>query len=506
MEIEPARAAARHNRALRRAWRNRRSGAAARRRSASEPAIAVRPRSLSCDPVTSESIRLSVPLMAGRRVVPPTARSACDCLCYALAFKFGCHCGTIMAHAPTATSAPRDAAAERRRRWSGSRCAMSSASRRRAGKLTDYLRRKIRERGWGGEAAPDPDGAGRTLADLGYIDDRAFAEARAAAMGAARAGRAARDARRCARPGSTSEDAEAVAPAIEETRGRSALAFARRKRIGPFAREVAGSAAARKADRRDGARRACSRLARQDRPDGARRRCRSIARDSIETGFAQSSSTSGQCCVKVSSVGGLMIMRADPQLASRRLRRRGAGVDADRTPIMASGRQCLFAASSNGSMSRGASAFSSPTIARSAISSSISRCCRSMAGAALPEGARVECIAVQRERGLAGDARSSSIDLTEAVEAPPRARRRPRRPAGDDRRCRAVRAGHGQMVQSAQGLWIPRARQRLGRYIRPYGDAAPRRDRRGRARTAACARASSRATRGRSRSRSKRTG
>jgi regulatory protein len=105
------------------------------------------------------------------------------------------------------------------------------------GRLADYLRRKIRERGWEGEPA-DPDALAERMAELGYVDDRAFAEARARAMG--RRGLGARrvaDALRHARV--QPEDAEAVAPEVEERGPEAALAFARRKRIGPFATEPA---------------------------------------------------------------------------------------------------------------------------------------------------------------------------------------------------------------------------------------------------------------------------
>lgn len=103
-------------------------------------------------------------------------------------------------------------------------------------RLAGYLARKIRERGWEGEAA-DPVGLAEKLAGLGYVDDRAFAESRAAAMGrrglgARRIGQALRFA------GIEDEDAEAVAPAIEADTVGSALAFARRRRIGPYAREA----------------------------------------------------------------------------------------------------------------------------------------------------------------------------------------------------------------------------------------------------------------------------
>lgn len=104
------------------------------------------------------------------------------------------------------------------------------------GRLTEYLRRKIRERGWEGAAA-DPEGLAERLAGLGYIDDRAFAEARAAAM--TRRGLGARrvaDALRQARV--EADDMGAVTPEVEERAPEAALAFARRKRFGPFASEA----------------------------------------------------------------------------------------------------------------------------------------------------------------------------------------------------------------------------------------------------------------------------
>jgi regulatory protein len=104
------------------------------------------------------------------------------------------------------------------------------------GRLTDYLNRKIRERGWAdetGSAAADPAELAQTMAELGYVDDRAFAEQRAAAMqrrglGARRVAGVFREA------GIDESDADSVAPAIADRAVESALAFARRKRIGPY--------------------------------------------------------------------------------------------------------------------------------------------------------------------------------------------------------------------------------------------------------------------------------
>ena len=108
------------------------------------------------------------------------------------------------------------------------------------GRLTDYLRRKIRERGWDGEPA-DPAGIAERFAALGYIDDRAYGEAKASAM--ARRGLGARRvAGALHHDGVTGEDAEAIAPGVEERALDAVLAFARRRRIGPFAEEVADRA------------------------------------------------------------------------------------------------------------------------------------------------------------------------------------------------------------------------------------------------------------------------
>lgn len=105
-------------------------------------------------------------------------------------------------------------------------------------KLAAYLSRKIRERGWGEEKSPDVEGLAQRMADLGYVNDRLYAESRAGAM--ARRGLGARRVRQALRfDGIEEADAAALAPAIEEAEQASAIAFARRKRIGPYAREAA---------------------------------------------------------------------------------------------------------------------------------------------------------------------------------------------------------------------------------------------------------------------------
>ncbi len=100
------------------------------------------------------------------------------------------------------------------------------------GKLAEYLSRKVRERGWDGPAA-DPRGLAQRMADLGYVDDRLYAESKAAALG--RRGLGARRVSVALRQAHIAEaDAQDLAPAIEARAGDAALIFARRKRIGPF--------------------------------------------------------------------------------------------------------------------------------------------------------------------------------------------------------------------------------------------------------------------------------
>ena len=100
-------------------------------------------------------------------------------------------------------------------------------------RLVTYLQRKIRERGWDGPER-DPAAIAEKFAELGYIDDRAFGEARAAAMG--RRGLGERRVTGALREAGLDEaDSAAIVPGVEDRAVETALAFARRKRIGPFA-------------------------------------------------------------------------------------------------------------------------------------------------------------------------------------------------------------------------------------------------------------------------------
>ena len=113
------------------------------------------------------------------------------------------------------------------------------------GKLADYLRRKVRERGWDGAPA-EPDAIAARMAELGYVDDRAWAEAKAAALG--RHGLGARRVSGALQAARVDEDDRAaVAPDVAARAVDAALAFARRKRLGPWARAEGDRAARDKA-------------------------------------------------------------------------------------------------------------------------------------------------------------------------------------------------------------------------------------------------------------------
>ncbi len=101
-------------------------------------------------------------------------------------------------------------------------------------KLRAYLGRKLKERGWAGEDEPPVEGMVARFAELGYVDDRAFAEARAASLG--RRGYGERRVQ-AALHAAGIEDADAGSAREEARRGAwaAALRFAERRGIGPFA-------------------------------------------------------------------------------------------------------------------------------------------------------------------------------------------------------------------------------------------------------------------------------
>jgi regulatory protein len=117
-------------------------------------------------------------------------------------------------------------------------------------KLAGYLHRKIDERGWAGEGAAPVDAVVARLAGFGYVDDRLFAESRVAAL--ARRGFGARrqaDALRASgiEPDETAAVLAERSEVSENADHQAALAYARRRRIGPFAELLPDSDARRRA-------------------------------------------------------------------------------------------------------------------------------------------------------------------------------------------------------------------------------------------------------------------
>jgi regulatory protein len=104
-------------------------------------------------------------------------------------------------------------------------------------KLAAYLARKLRERGWAGVASPDVASLVAKMAMLGYVDDRAFATARATAL--ARRGYGTRRIEAALYAAGVEDEALEEARAVAAARTwESALRFARRRGIGPFASET----------------------------------------------------------------------------------------------------------------------------------------------------------------------------------------------------------------------------------------------------------------------------
>jgi regulatory protein len=113
-------------------------------------------------------------------------------------------------------------------------------------RLARYLERKVRERGWAGDAEPSIGPLVAQMAGLGYVNDRQFAEMRAAALVRRGYGRRRIDADlRFA--GIGDDDLAAAAPSDDDEAREAALVFARRKRIGPFGKDALDPIARRRA-------------------------------------------------------------------------------------------------------------------------------------------------------------------------------------------------------------------------------------------------------------------
>jgi len=101
-------------------------------------------------------------------------------------------------------------------------------------KLSGYLARKLRERGWDGDGEPPVAELVERFARSGLVDDAAFALAKSRSLaergyGAGRVRQALRAA------GVGEEDSAEARDLAAEQAASAALRFARRRRIGPFA-------------------------------------------------------------------------------------------------------------------------------------------------------------------------------------------------------------------------------------------------------------------------------
>lgn len=105
-------------------------------------------------------------------------------------------------------------------------------------KLRVYLSRKVRERGWDEPGQPDLEALANRLASLGYIDDAAYALSKSQALTGRGYGRR-RVIEKLRLAGVAEEDGAAAAEHADKEAVASALRFASRRRIGPYAAAAA---------------------------------------------------------------------------------------------------------------------------------------------------------------------------------------------------------------------------------------------------------------------------
>lgn len=112
-----------------------------------------------------------------------------------------------------------------------------------AAKLAQYLARKLKERGWAGAAPPDVPALVARLAELKYVDDAGWAAMKDRAMAARGLGR-----RRVAQAlhAAGVQPADAPPPPDAAAALAAAITFARRRRLGPFARDAGNDPALRR--------------------------------------------------------------------------------------------------------------------------------------------------------------------------------------------------------------------------------------------------------------------
>lgn len=100
-------------------------------------------------------------------------------------------------------------------------------------KLTSYLARKLRERGWSHSAEPDLEAIANRFSELGYVDDAAYALAKSQALSNRGYGRHRLD-QKLRQAGIGEEDGLAARAHADRQSVDSALRYAERRKIGPF--------------------------------------------------------------------------------------------------------------------------------------------------------------------------------------------------------------------------------------------------------------------------------
>lgn len=102
-------------------------------------------------------------------------------------------------------------------------------------RLERYLRRKLRERGWQGEVEPDIATIAARYAELGYVDDAAFARARTGSL--LRRGYGERRIRQALGEAGVGAEIREESRPGEAAGRRAALILARKRGFGPFGPE-----------------------------------------------------------------------------------------------------------------------------------------------------------------------------------------------------------------------------------------------------------------------------
>jgi regulatory protein len=104
-------------------------------------------------------------------------------------------------------------------------------------KLLTYLNRKLKERGWEGDAPPSPERLVERLSELNYVDDASYAVMKSTSL--ARRGYGARRVQESLRADGIAEaDREEADARTEAEAWAAADRFARRKRLGPYAQAL----------------------------------------------------------------------------------------------------------------------------------------------------------------------------------------------------------------------------------------------------------------------------